>query len=169
MGPGGWWSWPLVAAVAGVIPLATWAGWSPFGANPITLAGTVSLALMLALWWDNLAPRIAWNTGGFAARSVSGMHRGAWSDARSVFLVTVGRRGHRIVIVTPSGRYDVVPDRLPWPPRDPARTLLTLEDLRATRKWPDDTDPPRLQPPMTQFVLLLGLWAAGMVAALALV
>jgi hypothetical protein len=182
VGPGGWWSWPLAVGLTALIPASVWSGWTLFGPASLTVAGAACLLLLVALWWDDLAPRISWNEDGFVARGARGMHRGTWSDARSVFVAA----GHRLVVVTPSGRFDVRPDRFGWRGQ---RARVALEAMRAARATSPATplDPlestidlggreappgprldslPRLASPLVQFGLVLALWATGMGLAL---
>jgi hypothetical protein len=175
IGPGGWWSWPAAVLVAGLAPFAARSGLSIPGLQPLTVWGSVCLLLLVVMWWDDLAPRIAWNDGGFAVRGPQGVHRGTWADARSVFLVGLGggRHGFRLVIVTPSGRYEVVPDRFWWLAPLAGRHTKgrrTVDDIRAVRAaaGPDVGEPPRLMQPLAQLVVVFLLWVAGLTVGVVL-
>jgi hypothetical protein len=175
VGPGGWWSWPAVVLVAGFIPAGTWSGVSLFGLRPITVCAALSLLMLVALWWDDLTPRIAWNPAGFAARGPWGTYRGPWVEAASVFLVALGkgRYGYRIVVNTPSGRYSVHPQwagwlaRLSW--RHATKAQRALHEIRVTRDASAltavDGEPPRLLSPRIQLGIVVAVWVAGLALA----
>jgi hypothetical protein len=176
VGPGGWWSWPAVAFVAALAPFAARSDLTVPGLPPLTVWGSACLLLMVAMWWDDLAPRAVWNSGGFVVRGPHGLHRGAWPDARSVFLVALGggRHGYRLVLVTPTGRYELVPDRF-WrlaraSDRHVANIRRAIEDIRSTRDAAGTVVgvPPRLMPPLAQLMIVFFLWAAGLTVGLIL-
>jgi hypothetical protein len=182
--------------VAGLSPLAARSGVTVPGLAPLTVWGSACLLLLVVIWWDELSPRIAWNAGGFVARGPSGLHRGPWPDAHSVFLLGLGgrRRGfraaeappnwdreattvlgvampqpsrYRLVIVTPSGRFELVASRFWW--MEPisgrhTKTHKALEEIRAARDalGAHVGEPPRLMPPLAQLTLVFLLWLAGM-------
>jgi hypothetical protein len=203
VGPGGWWSWPVAVFVAALAPLAALSGLSLLGLRPLTVWGALCLLLLIVIWWDELSPRIAWNAGGFVARGPHGMHRGSWTDARSVFVLGLGggRRGYReptsepgpseadryreptsergtseskvkpgryiLVVVTPSGRFELVPTRFWWTERTSGRHLraqAALEEIRTARAaaGPYVGVPPRLMPPLGQLIVVFLLWLAGL-------
>jgi hypothetical protein len=179
VGPGGWWSWPAAVVVAALVPLAALSGLSVFGLRPLTVWGALCLLLLILMWWDDLSPRIAWNAGGFVARGPHGMHRGSWTDARSVFLLGLGggRRfqpaageaakpgRYKLVLVTPVGRFELVPARFWWAERGGRmRAHQALEEIRTARAaaGPYVGVPPRLMPPLGQLVVLFLLWLTGL-------
>jgi hypothetical protein len=182
--------------VAGLVPLAGLSELGVFGLEPLTVWGSLCLLLLIALWWDELSPRVAWNAAGFVARGPRGLHRGTWSDALSVYLLGLGGRRrsfrasdvppnwdreattvlgiaepqpsrYRLVIVTPSGRFELVPSRFWW--MEPisgrhTKTHQALEEIRAARDALDAHGgvPPRLMPPLAQLILVVLLWLAGL-------
>lgn len=197
VGPGGWWSWPAAVVVAGLAPLAGLSELGVLGLEPLTVWGSLCLLLLIAMWWDELSPRVAWNAAGFVARGPHGVHRGSWSDALSVYLLGLGGRRrnfraadvppnwdreattvlgitnepqpsrYRLVIVTPSGRFELVPSRFWW--MEPisgrhTKTHQALEEIRAARDALDAHGgvPPRLMPPLAQLMLVVLLWLAGL-------
>jgi hypothetical protein len=174
--PGGWWSWPVVVLVASFVPLGTWSRVTFFGLRPITLCAAASLLVLVVLWWDDLAPRIAWNAAGFAARGPWGRYEGRWAEATSVFLVALGkgRYGYRIVINTPSGRFAVSPNwfgwlaRLSW--RHATKAQRALHEIRVTRDAAPSTvigdePPPRLLSPRVQLAFVVVVWALALAVA----
>jgi len=169
MGPGGWWSWPVAVLVAGLAPFASRSGLTIPGLQPLTVWGAACLLLLIVIWWEELSPRIAWNAGGFAARGPHGIHRGRWVDARSVFLLGLGggKHGYRLVIVTPSGRFEFAPTRFWWlEPISGRHTKAhrALEEIRRSREAAAGIygTPPNLMPPLAQLTLLFLLWLAGL-------
>jgi hypothetical protein len=182
--------------VAGLSPLAARSGVTVPGLAPLTVWGSACLLLLVVIWWDELSPRVAWNAAGFVARGPSGLHRGPWPDAHSVFLLGLGgrRRGfraaevppswdreattvlgvampqpsrYRLVIVTPSGRFELVASRFWW--MEPisgrhTKTHRALEEIRAARDalGAHGGEPPRLMPPLAQLTLVFLLWLAGL-------
>jgi hypothetical protein len=159
--------------VAALVPFAALSGLTLLGLDPLTIWGGLCLLLLIVIWWDELSPRIAWNANGFVARGPNGMHRGSWSDARSVFLLGLGggRRGYRLVIVTPSGRFELLPARFWW--MEPisgrhTKTHQALEEIRAARDAAGSFVgvPPRLMPPLAQLTVVFLLWLAGLAAGI---
>ena len=184
--------------MAGLAPFAAQSGLTVPGLAPLTVWGSLCLLLLVVIWWDELSPRIVWTAGGFAARGPTGMHRGSWADAHSVFLLGLGgrRRGfrapeappnwdreattvlgisepqpsrYRLVIVTPSGRFELVPSRFWW--MEPisgrhTKSHQALEEIRAARDalGAHAGEPPRLMPPLAQLTVVVLLWLAGLAA-----
>jgi hypothetical protein len=148
----------LVAALA---PFAGRSKLTVFGLQPLTLWGSACLLLLVVLWWDDMSPRIAWNDAGFVARGPNGIHRGTWADARSVFLLGLagGKNGYRLVIVTPSGRFELLADRFWWMAPISGRHTKShraLEEIRSARAAAEAHDgvPPRHMPPLAQLTHL---------------
>lgn len=107
----GWLAVAVCGALTAVTPMAQW---SVLRLPPIVATPTVTLGMVLAVWYFDLAPRVVWNAHGVAVRTGWQVVATRWSGVGSVRLARSTIAGDRLILQVVGRRFDVGLDRLWW-------------------------------------------------------
>jgi hypothetical protein len=131
------------------------------------------LSMVLALWYHDLAPRLAWNAYGVAVRSGWRVATARWADVGSVWMARSAATGDQVIVQVGNQSFGVGLDRLWWlarlSPRYAARNRRLLELMQFVRGQADPVSSDGQPPSLHRFAPLgaaLACWSAGLVVAL---
>jgi hypothetical protein len=166
----GWLAVLLCSALTAVTPIVEW---SVLGLPPVAATPVVMLGMVLALWYHDLAPRLAWNAYGVAVRTGWRVATARWADVCSVWMARSAATGDRVIVQVGDHRFDVGLDRLWWlarlSPAYAARNRHLLDRMQFVRGQADpvssDGQPPSL-PRFAPLAAAVACWSAGLVVAL---
>lgn len=168
----GWLAVVLCGVLTAVTPIVEW---SVLGLPPIVATPVVTLIMVLAMWYGDLAPRLAWNAYGVTVRFGWRVATARRADVGSVWMAWSTITGDRIVPQMGDQRFEGGLDRLRWLARLSSRYATRNRRLRDRMQLvqgqadgvSSDRQPPSLHR-FAPFVAALACWFGGLVVGLML-